>query len=121
MNPEYKRLFGDYIHQFMFNDSVLSVLGMQTIFQRRLDEIDSAIRGESARWGDNRREPPYNRGTDWTNEKNRIINTVLPQRHANMLNNFRTAGLYPSVVAPEFRNNATNLVQHGGNVPRALS
>ena len=117
VNPEYKRLFGDYIHQFMFNDSVLSVLGMRTIFQRRLDEIDTAIRGESARWGDNRREPPYNRGTDWTNEKNRIITTVLPQRHTNMLNNFRTAGLYPAVVAPQFRNNATDLVQHGGNVP----
>ncbi|MGI8602428.1 MAG: lamin tail domain-containing protein [Verrucomicrobiales bacterium] len=117
VNSEYKLLFADYIHRFMFNEGVLSVNGMKGVFQRRLDEIDSAIRGESARWGDNRREPPYTRGTDWLNEKTRILNTILLQRHANMLTNFRNAGLYSTVAAPEFRNNATNILQHGGNVP----
>ncbi|MGH2551621.1 MAG: CotH kinase family protein, partial [Thermomicrobiales bacterium] len=78
--PEYRLAFADAIHQLMFNDGILSVANVQAVFTARLDQTDSAIRGESARWGDNRRTPAYTRGVEWLAEKNRILNTIIPQK-----------------------------------------
>jgi hypothetical protein len=102
-NAEYRISFADIAHRHMFNGGTLTVAGLQQAFTRRLDEIDSAIRGESARWGDNRRDAtPYTRGAEWLTEKNRILNTVIPARHTSLLTQLQTAGLYPAINAPAF-------------------
>lgn len=52
-NPEYRMLFADTAHRLIFNDGPLSAARIWTAFERRFDDIDEAIRAESARWGDN--------------------------------------------------------------------
>ena len=63
-NAEYRLRFADLIHQFFFNEGVLTPEAAAEMYQARTDQIDRAIVGESARWGDNRQSRPYTR-QDW--------------------------------------------------------
>lgn len=132
VNAEFRLRFADAVHAHLFNDGILSVAGLRAAFNRRFDEIEPAgVRGESARWGDNRADTnPYTYAGAWMTEKNRILNTVLPGRAGlgatpsstalNQLRTFRVgttlSPLYPSTAAPQFIDNATNNPQHGGSV-----
>jgi len=108
-NSDYRMLVADHIHRHFFNDGLLTPDRAAALYQVRLDEIDRAIVGESARWGDNRKAIPYTRDVEWVNERDRLLNTYFPQRTAIVLGQLRSAGLYPSVVAPSFN-------QHGGEI-----
>ncbi|MBN2474599.1 MAG: lamin tail domain-containing protein [Pirellulales bacterium] len=110
-NAEYRMLFADHVHRYFFNDGLLTPDSAKALYQRRLDEIDRAVVGESARWGDNRRSTdPYTRDDEWVAERDRLLNSYFPQRTDTVLNQLRGRGLYPSVTAPSFN-------QHGGEVP----
>lgn len=54
---------------------------------------------ESARWGDGALNNPatYTRDTNWVIERNWVLNTLMPQRSAIVLQQLRDAGLYPTV------------------------
>ncbi len=140
VNAEFRLRFADLAHRRIFNGGVLSVENMQAVFGERLGEIEPAgVRGESARWGDNRSTAgqPYSYTTNgsfttptWTAEKTRILNTILPVRGSTtgttgsalvQMRAFTVSStaypLYPTVTAPDFRNNATSAAQHGGSVP----
>ena len=143
-NAEFRLQFADRAHRHLFNNGILSTAGLRAAFNRRFAEIEPwGVRGESARWGDNRSTAgqPHAYTTNgsfptpvWTTEKNRILNTILPARGsltatsnsalAN-LRSFNVSGtalpLYPAVAAPEFRSDASNAAQHGGPVPAGFS
>ncbi len=136
VNAEFRSLVADRAHKHLFNGGTLSLENLQAVFGARLGEIEpSGVRGESARWGDNRQATPYNYVTNWSAEKNRILTTVLPGRAGlgaspsytalNQLKAFTVSGtpspMYPSVAAPVFRNAANSQVQHGGNVAMGFS
>lgn len=127
VNAEYKLAWADAVHRRIFNNGVLSTAGLQSAFSQRFAEIEPwGVRGESARWGDNRNDStPYTYTGTWTTEKNRILTSICPARGgtgaSTVVAQLRTAGLYPATAAPEFRNNATNTVQHGGAVPVGFS
>jgi hypothetical protein len=74
----------------------------------RTGQLDRAVVGESARWGDAKRSTPFTR-VDWQNAVNNVLNNFCPQRSSVVLNQLRNGGLYPAVAAPAFN-------QHGGNV-----
>ena len=136
-SPEFRLAFADAAQKHLFNNGILSVAGLQAAFNRRFAEVEPwGIRGESARWGDNRSTAgqPHAYTTNggfatpvWTTEKNRLLNTVMPAR-ANLapaattsalgqMKAFAGGALYPAIVAPDFQNAATNASQHGGSVP----
>lgn len=71
-------------------------------FMEIIEELREALVGESARWGDQHRAtPPYTRNAEWQTELNTLLASYFPQRSANVIVQFRTAGLYidPTVVA----------------------
>ncbi len=111
-NAEYRMKFADIAHRCFFHDGPLSYPTAAELYQARMDQIDRAIVGESARWGDNRRTIPYTR-LDWLNTQNGKLANFFPSRSSEVLSQLRSAGLYPSVDAPEFRINGT--AQHGGH------
>jgi len=132
-NPEYRLKFADHIRKHMFNNGAMSVTGMSNAFQRRFDEIEEAIRAESARWGHIRASVrpspnanvPYKK-TDWLARVRSLLatesgtNPSLLQNRWNLLmapapanGSFRTEGLYPSLNAPDFSH-------YGGSVPNGL-
>src|SRR5205814_8924313 len=80
-------------------------------FRTRGNESSAAVLGESARWGDAKREPPRTRNGDWVTEMNRVYGHYFAQRPGIVLGQLRAKGWYPAVAAPSFN-------QFGGNVPR---
>ncbi|MGZ8900282.1 MAG: lamin tail domain-containing protein, partial [Limisphaerales bacterium] len=107
-NPEFRLKVADRVHKYFFNNGLLTEAQNRTRLLRRKNEIDRAVVGESARWGDAKRTTPFTRN-DWQNAVNDVLNSFLPQRTQIVLNQLRADSLYPAVVAPSFN-------QLGGNV-----
>jgi len=113
-NTEYRILFADHVHRHFYNDGVLTPLGATNLYQIRLNEVDRAVVGESARWGDNHRSTPYTRDIEWVRERDWLLTQYFPQRSAIVLNQLRRRGWYPDVDAPVFSING--LYQYGGMI-----
>ncbi|MCZ6792031.1 MAG: CotH kinase family protein, partial [Planctomycetota bacterium] len=107
-NPEYRLLFGDRVHRLFFNGGVLTPESLVPRYAAIADKVERAMVGESARWGDQHHNPPLTL-REWTNEREWILRTYLPQRTRIVLDQFRRAGLYPRLDAPRFN-------RHGGLV-----
>jgi hypothetical protein len=112
-NPEYRMRFADMAHRFFFNDGVLTYPHTADMYRARMAEIDRAIVGESARWGDTRSALPHTRA-DWLANQNNVLTRFIQPRSTLVLNWLKTAGLYPNVPAPVFQINGA--YQHGGHV-----
>ncbi|MCA9185726.1 MAG: lamin tail domain-containing protein [Planctomycetales bacterium] len=115
-NAEYRMKFADHVQQHMFNDGALTPERAAGTYMALMQEVDRAIAGESARWGDNRRPTNPYTYSDWIAVQNDLLGNYFPQRTSIVLNQLRADGLYPSVStsAPTFRVNGQ--VQHGGHV-----
>jgi len=109
-------LFADRLHKHFHNDGALTPDNTEARWMRLANQIDKAIIGESARWGDDRATAPYTRDGHWITEQNRLVNTYFPYRSNNVFNQFNnlTPSLYPNTAASVFRINGA--VQHGGQV-----
>lgn len=115
-SPEYRMRFADITYRAFFNGGPLSHPAAADRFGARMDQVDRAIVGESARWGDNRRSQPYTR-EDWLDTQDSKLAGFFPNRSDQVLGWLRNAGLYPNVAAPDFLVNGQ--VQHGGHVASA--
>ncbi len=107
-NPEYQLLFADEVQKMFFNGGILTPDSLIARYQALADEVQLAMVGESARWGDMHYPTQPLTPADWVTERDWVLNTYLPQRTAIVLNQFRMYGLYPNVDAPVFN-------QFGGN------
>jgi hypothetical protein len=108
-SPEFKLRVADRVQKHLFNGGALTPAPAMARFLKRKAEIDRAVVGESARWGDSKHIPALTRDIDWVKEIARITNSYIPQRTAIVLNQLKAKGLYPSLPAPVFS-------QFGGNV-----
>jgi hypothetical protein len=117
-NVEYKIHFADRVHKHFFNEGALTASANVARYQNRIDEINLAVIAESARWGDYQSaNDPYTQA-DWLDNvgwvRNSYLNASPQTRTTVVLNQLTTAGLYPSLAAPEFS-------QHGGEVDSGFS
>ncbi|HLB73692.1 MAG TPA: CotH kinase family protein, partial [Sedimentisphaerales bacterium] len=112
-NVEYKMLFADHVHRHFANGGLLSPEGAAALYQIRLDDVDRAVVGESARWGDNQRSTPYTRNAEWVTERDWLLGTYFPQRAGIVLGQFKNRGWYPNISPPVFYINGA--YQHGGH------
>ncbi len=99
---DFKTLLADRIHKNYFNDGAMTPAKTIPRLEERCAEIERAFFAEAARW--NFRTPQ-----SWEDAKNSYINGVLRGRTNTMISQFRSAGFYPSIVAPAFN-------VHGGLV-----
>ena len=112
-NAEYRMHFADLVHKFFFNNGVLTYPNTADMLRARMAQIDRAIVGESARWGDTRQSTPGTRA-DWLEIQNNILSEFIEPRSSFVLNWLKSTGLYPNVEAPVFQINGSN--QYGGLV-----
>ncbi|MBN1509467.1 MAG: lamin tail domain-containing protein [Sedimentisphaerales bacterium] len=113
-NADFRVLLADHIYERFFHDGELTASSGTARYMARADEIDRAIVGESARWGDSlRSSSPYTRA-DWLAERDRLVNQYFSVRTDIVLDQLQQAGLYPSISPPDFLVNSTP--KRGGNI-----
>ncbi|MDA7518763.1 lamin tail domain-containing protein [Akkermansiaceae bacterium] len=109
-NPEFQLQYADRAYRHLYNGGAMSPEKASARFEERAMEIESAVLGESARWGDHRRAAdPYTRDVEWATERNRINTEFFPARPDHVVSQLRVHGLYPMIDPPV-------LGQHGGEV-----
>ena len=113
-SPEFRLRVADRVHKHFFNDGMLAPARARELFMARVAEIDRAVVGESARWGDAKRATPLTRA-DWLAEVNRLTvndpgtptpnDSYFSRRTGIVLNQLINDGLYPNpstVRTPEY-------------------
>ena len=96
-HPDYRRRFADLVQKHLFGDGPLTPQNAQNRFRSRMNEIDLAIIGESARWGRGK-----TRDGTWLPACNEVLNNYLNQRRDIVVSQFRARGWFPTVVAPDY-------------------
>ncbi|HNU52389.1 MAG TPA: lamin tail domain-containing protein, partial [Verrucomicrobiota bacterium] len=94
-HPVYRLRFADLVQEHLYGDGALTPAKARQRFQSRMDEIDLAIIGESARWGRGK-----TRDGTWLPACNGVLDTYLTQRRDIIVGHFRTRGWFPSIDAP---------------------
>ncbi|HRS09482.1 MAG TPA: lamin tail domain-containing protein [Sedimentisphaerales bacterium] len=117
-NAEYRLRFADQIYRHFFHDGPLSYPASADRFLARMKQVERAIVGESARWGDNRQSRPYTQ-QDWLKTQESKLSGYFPNRANQVLSWLRSAGLYPNIEPPEFH--VGGVPQHGGPVASGQS
>ncbi len=112
-NANYRSRFGDRAHRHLFNGGVLDAPTAIANFQRTADQLQHAIIGESARWGDASRANPYTQA-DWERAVAGKVDRWIPQRADILLTQLQRKGLYPDLSAPTFS-------QHGGKISEGFA
>jgi hypothetical protein len=103
-NTDFAMLLADRIHKHFFNDGALTPAKNIERLQKRVDEARPGFIAESARWGNRFRE--YQ---NWLSYQQNLVNNHFPGLSQTMIARFRSAGMYPDIIAPVFS-------QHGGSI-----
>ncbi|MCP4847048.1 MAG: lamin tail domain-containing protein, partial [Verrucomicrobiaceae bacterium] len=103
-NTDFAMLVADRIHKHFFNDGALTPAKNIERLQKRVNEARLGFIAESARWGDRFRE--YQ---NWLDYQQNLVNNHFPGLTQTMISRFRSAGMYPDIIAPVFS-------QHGGSI-----
>ncbi|XOV73907.1 MAG: CotH kinase family protein [Verrucomicrobiota bacterium] len=115
-NADFRRWFGDRAQRHFSTGGALYVNPAKPQWSRAepennrpaarfaqlADFIDSAIVGETARWGDQLNSSPFTRDEHWRREKDELLTNYFPRRSAIVIEQLRRAGLYPQINAPVF-------------------
>ncbi len=118
-NGEFRMLVADHVHRHFFNGGALTPAVCAARYAKRTNEINHAVVGESARWGDAKRQPPITRA-DWVSAVTSLMNNYFPSRSGIVLNQLRSRGLYPTNDAPRF-NPLGGVVSTGFNVTMSVT
>lgn len=112
-NAQYRLDFADRVHKHLVAPGgALRTEATVPRWQQWQAVLDKAIVAESLRWGDYRRDVHqyqngtyilYTREDHWLPEQDRMVNSYFVNRPGIVLDQLRSAGLYPSLDAPEFR------------------
>ena len=114
--PEYRMRFADRVQQHFFGSGALTPTAAQERFLRRAEQLDLAVIGESARWGDHhRKDTPYTRDKEWLTEQRRLLVDYFPIRSDVVVQLFRSEGFFPMIPAPQF-SLSEHLVKRGSSL-----
>lgn len=119
-NAQYRLDFADHVHKHLVApDGVLLPAANIARWQKWQAILDKPVVAESCRWGDYRRDVDprsegtyqlYTREAHWLAENDRIANVYFPTRGDILFQQLRTAGLYPTLNAPQYRTASNNTV-----------
>ena len=122
-NATFRQQFGDHVYRHVTPGGALYVNPQSPRwdpahaennrpaerFAALAHEVDRAVVGESARWGDQLRHSPYTRDEHWAKARDNLLNDFFPHRTERFIAQLRQADLYPEIDPPIFN-------QAGGTV-----
>ncbi len=102
--PEFQRLYADRIYKHLYGDGALTPEANAVRLREIAAQIDRAIVGESARWGDGKDNSgrPATRDRSWIPRIDNIADSYFPARNERMLQQFRDASFYPDLDPPQY-------------------
>jgi len=100
MNREYRIRFIDRAYQLMEGNGILTEDRNLERLNRRAAEIQTAILGESARWGDSNSGEPLTRDEHWEPQVEEIRNMFFPNRGDILIDQLKVADLYTPMDPP---------------------
>jgi hypothetical protein len=112
-DPEFQVEFADRMYKHLFNDGALTDAKARDRWLRINQLIDTAIVGESARWGDVREELPITRD-DWLKARD-AVSAQFEGNAARLIALARESGYYPDIDPPLF-NRPSGPVSPGFNL-----
>jgi hypothetical protein len=121
-NTEYRQKFADRAYRHLFGKGVLTSENTRDGFQSRANQIDQAIIGESARWGDfsGTNARPFTKLETWMPVILRFTSNYFPKRTEVVINQFKNRGWFNAVQPPEFdtldflmNENGTQIIKGG--------
>ena len=114
-NADFRMLFADRVYKHLFNDGALTEAEATARFVELTDLVYQPVVGESARWGDYRRDvyqrpdvgdqspfELYTRDVHWVAQRDKMLAQYFPVRATNVISNYVGAGLYPTIAPPHF-------------------
>jgi hypothetical protein len=102
VHPEYRLRMTDLVYKHFFNGGAFTKESARARFLKRKQEIDLAIIAESARWGDSKRNTPYNRDDHWLPEISFVMDDWMSDRTEIVLGQLINKGWYSNVEPPQF-------------------
>ena len=98
-NPDFRRLMQERIEMHLTDDGILTPERAAALYETLANEIDLAIIGESARWGDYRKSTgetndTYTRNDHWLVRKQELLDDYFPRRTDILLSQLEAYGLY---------------------------
>ncbi len=112
-HDDFKLLVADRIHKHFYNDGLLTPGRVRELYDRRVEEIQTSIVAETARW---QWSGTWTRDQQWAAELARLRTDFFPRRTQITIDQIRGRGLYPTVEPPLFR--VDGVVQYGGIVDK---
>lgn len=106
LNPEFQFLVKDRVHIHFSNGGTLHPKTLVRIWEKRVNEIDSAVVAESARWGSSVAQKPapwniLNREDHWLPAVRSVSQNYLPYRPKVIFGQLQAAGLTHTLPLPE--------------------
>ena len=92
-NAEFRALYSARATEHLTGEGALTPQACIDRYEARAVEIERAIVGESARWGDTDRETPYTRDVEWEAERQRLLTDFFPYRTEELVAQLQAAGL----------------------------
>ena len=99
-NPDFRIELADRLYEHLFNNGPLTDASSQARWLSINQEIEQAIIGESARWGDTRFETPLTQA-DWFKARDGVL-AQMNGNAARLITLAREAGYYPPIDPPAF-------------------
>ncbi|MEW5958344.1 MAG: lamin tail domain-containing protein [Chloroflexota bacterium] len=99
-NPDFRLELADRMYRHLFNNGPLTDTNAQARWLSLNHELEQAIIGESARWGDARFETPLTQA-DWVKARNDVLRQIEGNA-AQLITLARKAGYYPKIDPPAF-------------------
>jgi hypothetical protein len=100
-NTDFQMLVADRIHRLMFGNGALTPAANAARLTAMCAEIERAFFAEAARWSQVNTSH-YRTPSEWSSERDNILNNWIPTRTATVISQLRTAGYYPALAAPAF-------------------
>ncbi len=103
LGPKFKQRFRERVHELYYNGGLCTPANSRARWAGLQAQIDKAMVGESARWGDSKQTPAFKRETTWLAEMNFMqapTTGFWDYMWPVQIQRFRNAGLYPSIDQP---------------------
>lgn len=101
-NAEYRMRFMDRASIYLEGEGALTPQKNRERLDRRASEIEVAMIGESARWGDTKSTDPYTRDDHWIPQVDKMRNDLFPFRTDILIEQLDNGGLWSTLDAPVF-------------------